>query len=106
MDIKKEYSDVAMSESLGDQLAVICPEPIISVNRQGTITLFNPAAEKLLGYAAEDVIGSMNISELYHPKAAGREVKRLMYDDDFGGIGQVQGHESALISKTSTIIPI
>ncbi len=95
-----------MSESLGDQLTNICPEPIIAVNRTGIITLFNPAAEALLGYSATDVVGTLNISQIYHPQAAGREVKRLMYDAELGGKGQIKGHESALKTKTGKIVPI
>ncbi|MCW8886317.1 MAG: sensor domain-containing diguanylate cyclase [Motiliproteus sp.] len=106
MDIKKEYSDVIMFESYGDQLASICPDPIIAVNRTGTITLFNPAAEKLLGYSAKEVVGIVNITDLYHPASAGREIKRLIHTVDQGGKGQIQGHESALKTKAGTVIPI
>ncbi|MEH6811881.1 MAG: sensor domain-containing diguanylate cyclase [Motiliproteus sp.] len=95
-----------MSKSLGDQLAIICPEPIIAVNRAGMITLFNPAAENLLGYAAQDAIGALNISQIYHPPAAGRDVKRLMYDKALGGTGQIKGHESAMKTKDGNIVPI
>ena len=102
MDIKKEYSDVIMFESYGDQLASICPDPIIAVDRAGVITLFNPAAERLLGYRAEEVVGKANITDFYHPAAAGREIKRLMHE----GMGQLQGHESALKTKAGTVLPI
>lgn len=40
---------------------------IISVNNQGIITLFNPAAEKMLGYTTEEVVGKMT-PEIFHDK--------------------------------------
>ena len=93
-------------KTINDKLAIICPDPIIGVNREGVITLFNPAAEKLLGYSAQEVVDQLHISQLYHPATAGRTVKRLMYDPNYGPLGQIQSHESQLKSKQGRIIPI
>ncbi|OMH30334.1 sensor domain-containing diguanylate cyclase [Motiliproteus sp. MSK22-1] len=95
-----------MPKSFSDQLARICPDPIIGVDRAGYITLFNRAAEKLLGYDAKEVIGTLNIADIYHPPEAGREVKRLMYNSEINGYGQIQGHESALKDRNDRIVPI
>jgi len=95
-----------MDQTINEKLATICPDPIIGVNRKGMITLFNPAAEKLLGYSATEVIDHLHISQLYYPATAGRTVKRLMYDSNCGPHGQIQSHESQLKSKLGSIIPI
>ncbi|WP_207061513.1 sensor domain-containing diguanylate cyclase [Motiliproteus sp. SC1-56] len=87
-------------------LAAICPDPIIAVDRAGIIVFFNDAAEQLLEYRADEVMGKLHIQDLYHPSRAGRIVKRMMYSPEYGGKGRIQGHESALISKHGRIIPI
>ena len=95
-----------MNQTINVKLATICPDPIIGVNNKGMITLFNPAAEKLLGYSAKEAIDQLHISKLYHPAKAGHTVKRLMYDPDCGPLGKLQNHESQLKSKQGHIIPI
>ncbi|MFT7128376.1 MAG: diguanylate cyclase (GGDEF)-like protein/PAS domain S-box-containing protein [Gammaproteobacteria bacterium] len=95
-----------MKDLISNKLAGICPDPVIGVNREGKIALFNPAAEKLLGYKSEDVINKTHISCLYHPPGAGKELKKLIYSDGFGGPGLIQQHETQLRTKGGSILPI
>lgn len=46
----------------------ISPTPVISINPQGTILIFSPAAEKSWGYASHEVLG--------------KNIKMLMTDED------------------------
>jgi diguanylate cyclase (GGDEF)-like protein/PAS domain S-box-containing protein len=89
-----------------DQLAAICPDPIIAIDRAGIIVLFNQAAEQLLEYRASEVVGKVSIAGLYHPHHAGHTVKRLMHSQETGTYGRIQGHESAIKSKSGRVIPI
>tara|TARA_R110002167_G_scaffold23597_7_gene83773 strand:- start:10873 stop:11838 length:966 start_codon:yes stop_codon:yes gene_type:complete len=89
-----------------DQLASICPDPVIAVDRNGIIVLFNQAAEKLLGYTSSEVVETQSIIDFYHTAEAGRTVKRLMHAQLVDGFGCIQGHESALKSKSGQVIPI
>jgi len=95
-----------MQKLFQDKLASICPDPIIAVDRAGTIVLFNDAAERLLEYRAAEVEGRLNIADLYHPRDAGRQVKKLMHSGEQGRPGRVQGHESALKTKSGRVVPI
>ncbi len=45
------------SESLMRAILDTAPDGIITVNERGTIELFNPGAERLFGYRAEEVLG-------------------------------------------------
>ncbi len=89
-----------------DQLAAICPDPVIAIDRAGIIVLFNQAAEQLLEYSASEVVGKVSIADLYHPHRAGHTVKRLMHSKESGTYGRIQGHESAVKSKSGRIIQI
>jgi len=95
-----------MIDLISNELAMICPDPVIGINRQGIISLFNPAAEKLLGYSAIEVLGQFQIGHLYHPPESSKEIKQLIYSDELGGPGQIQQHEANLITKNGDIVPI
>lgn len=92
---------------INNELALICPDPVIGINRSGIITLFNPAAEQLLGYSREEVVGQMQVAKLYSSRESAREIKRLMYATNTNGIrGQIIDHKTHLQSKSGTLIPI
>ncbi|MBV8317520.1 MAG: PAS domain S-box protein [Planctomycetaceae bacterium] len=45
------------SEALYRQLTEGCLDAVVVADRQGRITLFNPAAEKVFGYRADEILG-------------------------------------------------
>jgi diguanylate cyclase (GGDEF)-like protein/PAS domain S-box-containing protein len=91
---------------INNELALICPDPVIGVDRAGIITLFNPAAERLLGYSSQEMVGQFQISQLYESPESAREIKRLMYSEELGEKGQIIGHKAKLISNSGKAIPI
>ncbi len=91
------------STALGE-LVDICPDPLIGVDLRGYITLFNRAAETLLGYRASDVIGTCHITTLYARSEDAREVGSRLADP--ATRGQLQGHETELLSANGTVMPI
>ncbi|MCW8881947.1 MAG: diguanylate cyclase [Sedimenticola sp.] len=91
---------------INNELALICPDPVIGINRDGIITLFNPAAEQLLGYSSQEMVGKFHIAQLYPSPESAREIKRLMYQDDQGEKGQLISHKTNLLSKNGVSIPI
>lgn len=59
---------IAANQRLGAQLAAMfsqAPAGMIPTDRNGVITDFNPAAEKLFGIQRKDVIGRKNIADLF-----------------------------------------
>ncbi|MGV7194904.1 response regulator [Xanthomonas axonopodis] len=50
---------------------------IIAADSSGFVTLFNPAAEKLLGYTAEDVIGRRKVSQFVEAEELQERAHRL-----------------------------
>lgn len=61
---------------------------IIVTNIKGDILIYNQGAEKILGYKAEEVMGKMNIRNIYPPGVA-KEVIEKLKSPDFGGIGKL-----------------
>ena len=85
------------------ELVSISPDPIIGVNREGIINLFNLAAERLLGYSAEEVLDQMTITQFYPSLAQARQIKKLIYASPDR---QIEGCETQLMSKTGRTIDI
>src|SRR4030067_1999227 len=59
-------------------------DSIVVTDMSGNILIFHRGAEELLGYKAEEVIGKMNIRNIYLPGVA-KEVMGKMRSPDYGG---------------------
>ena len=62
---------------------------IVVTDMEGNILIFNKGAEELLGYKAEEVLGKMNIRNVYPPGVA-KEVMEKMRSPDHGGVGRLK----------------
>ncbi|MDE2418389.1 MAG: GGDEF domain-containing protein [Burkholderiales bacterium] len=85
------------------ELVSLSPDPIIAVNREGKITLFNQAAERLLGYRGSDVLEVVSIASIYASRDLARHVNKLLHTSPDH---QVEGMETQLQSKVGRTIDI
>jgi PAS domain S-box-containing protein len=81
------------------------PDAIVCIRKGGSIILFNSAAEKLLGYSKNEVIGKMNIVHLYPPGVA-KEIMKALRSNNFGGSGTFQKREMRVVAKSGEEIPV
>ncbi len=88
------------------ELISACPNPVIIVDNEGVIRVFNPAAKKLLGFEADDLINSLKIAEFYEREDEGENVNRLLAADTNGGAGQIQGYETRVIGRSGQVFPV
>ena len=58
---------------------------IIGTDDQGLITLFNPGAQRLLGYTADEIMGTP-VSDLYPPEAVAAKAAEHGLPPDFRGL--------------------
>ena len=80
---------------------------MISIDRQGLITLFNPAAEKAFGYRSAELVGQpldRLMPEEY--RAAHQEYVRSYFDvgEPFGAVGKTM--ELLAVRRDGTVFPI
>lgn len=87
-------------------LIALCPDPVIGVDGEGIVQIFNPAAEKLLGYSAKEVVGSLNITSIYPDLKSAQRVKRLLFSDLHGAFGAVEGYEATLVTADKNQVPV
>ncbi len=82
-----------------------CMDGIIANDRAGNIVLFNENAAKILGYIPEEVIGKLNVKDLY-PEGLAHDVKLKIYDPAYGEIGFLENYETVVRHKDGTLIPV
>ncbi|HUT53096.1 MAG TPA: PAS domain S-box protein [bacterium] len=80
-------------------------DAIIAADMKGSIILFNHAAELISGYKAQDVVGKMNIVDIYSPGSA-RDVMRKLRSNDYGGRGKLEACYNTIIGKDGQELPI
>ena len=78
---------------------------IIAADIRGNVIIFNEGAERISGYKAEEVVGKMNIVDIYTPGAA-KDVMRRLRSPEYGGVGKLEGTHYSLIGKNGENIPI
>jgi PAS domain S-box-containing protein len=81
------------------------PDAIVCIRKGGEIIIFNSAAEKLLGYRKWEVIGKMNIVQIYPPGVA-KAIMKDLRSKDFGGSGILQKREVSLLDRDANEIPV
>lgn len=80
-------------------------DAIIAADVSGSLLLFNHGAERIYGYDASNVIGQMNVEQLYPPGVA-REVMRRLKSDEHGGAGRLEATRLEAIDSGGQRIPI
>lgn len=109
--IKRQRREAALSAEIErmhefqEKLIMTSSDGIIANDRDGNIIIFNAGAEKIMGYSREEVVGKVNVRDIYPPGEAKR-VKKAIYSPEYGGPGRLVAYETVVLSKTGELIPI
>ena len=79
------------------------PNPIMAADLQGNIIIWNRAAEKTLGYSAEEVIGKMKIARIY-PKGVARKIMKMIRGREAGGEGILRSYPLLYVRRDGEVI--
>ena len=104
--IQDAFSSIILRNDMITNLIAACPDGIIGVDLHGTVVIFNAKAEALIRRTREDVIGSLDIVQIYGSLEQARRVKKAIYAENFGGIGRLDGFETAIVDIDNKTIPI
>jgi PAS domain S-box-containing protein len=109
--IKRQRAEEALTAELARGLYFqkllihTCMDGIVGSDVIGTILTFNETAARILGYDPEEVIGNMNIQELYAPGQA-EEIHRQLHDQAAGGEGILENFETWMRNKEGVLVPV
>ena len=87
------------------KLVESCPDIIISVDKQGTITFYNDGARQNLGFSHEEVLGK-SVLEIYPSLEEARRVMAAMRAANAHGRGRIRNFETAFRTKRGEKIPV
>ncbi len=102
---KRMTTEIGQTNEFLTKLIASSVDGIIAADMKGNIIIFNKAAEELLGYEAEEVMGKVNIVDLYPPGEA-KEVMRRLRDKEHGEVGKFTPQRVTLVNKSGEPIPI
>ncbi len=87
------------------KLVASCPDIIIAVDRDGTITFYNDGARENLGFTPDEVLGK-NVTAVYPSGEEARRVMAAMRAEDSDGRGRVSNFETIFKTKKGENIPV
>jgi PAS domain S-box-containing protein len=87
------------------KLVESCPDIIIAVDRQGTITFYNDGARQNLGFTPDEVLGN-NVLVIYPTLEEARRVMAALRADDRHGNGHVSNFETVFKTRKGENIPV
>lgn len=79
------------------------PDAIMAADMQGNIILWNRAAEETMGYAAEEVVGRMNIERVY-PDGLARKVMKMLRSPEYGGVGRLRSYPIVYVRRDGRVM--
>ena len=79
--------------------------PMIAAQRDGSIIVFNEAAERLSGYKLDEVIGELKVGDFYAPGVL-EDLQRRLESDNYGGRGRLEPCVNAIVAKGGEEIPV
>jgi two-component system sensor kinase FixL len=98
-------SQVRQMDELERNLVQASMDGIIVNDMLGNVLIFNDGAAKILGYTPEEVVGKLKVHKFY-PDNIAHEIKRLIYDPTYGGVGILENYETRALHKDGSPVPI
>ena len=96
---------MALPAQYFQKLVESCPDIIISVDKQGTITFYNDGARQNLGFSYDEVLGK-NVLEIYPSIEEARRVMTAMRSNDGEAKGRITNFETVFKTKKGEKIPV
>ena len=104
-DLKASRDEVRRTYDFQRNLIGGSIDGIVATDNRGNIVIFNVGAEKVFGYASEEVIGKMDVADLY-PHGQAKKVRDDLYADGYGGSGKLANYETTILDKAGNEVPV
>ncbi|MBW2028043.1 MAG: PAS domain S-box protein [Deltaproteobacteria bacterium] len=78
---------------------------IIATDLEGKIVIFNRAAEELLGYSPESIIGKMKYQEILSRETV-KDIRKAFYSNAFGPEGKIINMQMEFLDRAGNPIPV
>ena len=98
-------SELRKTKEFLERLIDATVDGIVACDLQGRILLFNKGAERVSGYTAAEVVGRMNVDQLY-PQGQSRDIMRKLRASRQAGDGKLRVPRATVVSKLGEPIPV
>lgn len=104
-DDRRTQDELVRTRNFLQSLIEASVDAIVAADLKGTIILFNHGAERLYGYAAQDVVNKMHVKRLY-PGDGAREVMRMLRSREHGGVNRLGPITIDAVDAKGDVFPI
>ena len=95
---KQMEKEIREAHDFLNKIIISSPNAIMATDMKGNIIIWNRAAEETLGYKAEEVIGKMNIDQVY-PEGMAKEVMGMMRSSEYGSSGKLRSYPMVYLRR-------
>jgi PAS domain S-box-containing protein len=88
-----------------EQLIARSPDIVVATERAGTVVYYNDGASRILGYAADEVLGTF-VGRLYPSLEEARRVMAAMRSPEHGGRDVVDTFRTTFLARSGEAIPV
>jgi len=96
---------MALSKERLEQLVARSSDVVVATDKGGTVALYNDGASKLLGYAADEIMGA-RVERLYPSMEEAKRVMACMRSPEYGGVGVASSIQTTFVANDGTQIPV
>lgn len=100
-----ERAELAQTRDFLQRVIESSVDGIVSADLRGRILVYNQAAARIFGYDRDEVLGRMNVENLYPPGVA-RDVMRQIRSQENGGRGRLTDHRVDMLTNRGERIPV
>lgn len=104
-ELREIESELRQTKEFLENLIQSSVDAVVAADIDGRIILLNRAAESLLGYQAREVVGRMQIDDLY-PAGEASDVMRRLRSEAYGGRGRLERIRKDLVAKNGEPVPV
>ncbi|MCG8421364.1 MAG: PAS domain S-box protein [Proteobacteria bacterium] len=80
-------------------------DAIVAADMRGNVIIFNQGAERMFGYSARQVIGRIQVWELY-AEGVPKQVMRMLRSTQYGGVGRLEQTRREILNNQGDLVPV
>jgi PAS domain S-box-containing protein len=104
-ELREIEAELRQTKEFLENLIQSSVDAVVAADVEGRVILLNRAAESLLGYQARNVVGRMQVADLYAPGEAS-DVMRRLRSEAYGGRGRLERIRKDLVAKNGKPVPV
>ncbi|MBW1849887.1 MAG: PAS domain S-box protein [Deltaproteobacteria bacterium] len=100
---KKMENELREAHDFVNEIIRSSPNTILATDLDGNIIIWNRAAEKTLGYKAEDVVGKIKIDKI-QAEGMAREITKMIRSEKYGGVGMLRAYPMVYVRQDGGVV--